>query len=181
MATTSTNRLFNNLLLFSLFGIALGFFGMLYEGVVYGPRFLEISTEQMLFWKGFFSTINPILYYAPTVHLATIAAVVLYFRTPKDNKVVKRQIGIASILQIISLALTFYIVTQIGFKHSFDHLDEYATQIPAKAILFNVLSFVRVVFAAGALGFIFKAYVRSNQSAQEQLKSIQLIMPLRVV
>jgi len=58
-------KLFNNLVLFSLFGIALGFFGILYEGVVYGPKLLDVSAGRMLFWKGFTSVISPVVYYVP--------------------------------------------------------------------------------------------------------------------
>src|SRR5258708_38618719 len=109
------SKLFNNLVLFSLFGIALGFFGILYEGVVYGPKLLDVSMERMLFWKDFTSTISPIVYYFPLTHLATITLVVLYFMTPKEKTNFRKRLKLASIFQIASLALTFYILTQINF------------------------------------------------------------------
>src|SRR6266540_6469745 len=132
-------KLFNNLVLFSLFGIALGFFGILYEGVVYGPKLLDVSAGRMLFWKGFTSVISPVVYYVPWVYLATIALVVLYFRAPKENPGLKKRLKLASVLQIASLALTIYILTQINFKLSFGNLEKYADAIPGKVILFNIL------------------------------------------
>src|SRR6266550_2157439 len=96
------SKLFNNLVLFSLFGIALGFFGILYEGVVYGPKLLDVAMERMLFWKDFTSIINPIVYYFPLNHLATITLVVLYFRTAKQKTELKKRLKWATIFQIAS-------------------------------------------------------------------------------
>jgi len=158
------SKLFNNLLLFSIFGIALGFFGILYEGVVYGPKLLDVSMERMLFWKEFTSVISPIIYYVPWVYLATISAVVLYFKTQKEKTELKKQLKLASIFQILSLVLTIYILTQINFKHSFGDLEKYADTIPGKVFLFNILSIFRVVLAAIGLIYIFKAYIQTQKA-----------------
>ena len=128
-------KLFKNLLLFSLFGIALYFFGILYEGVVYGPKLMDVSMERMLFWKNFTSVISPIIYYVPWVYLATLALIVLYFKTPKEKAELKNKLQWASILQIVSLALTIYILTQINFKLRFGNLEKYADAIPGKVLL----------------------------------------------
>ena len=157
------SKLFNNLVLFSLFGIALGFFGILYEGVVYGPKLLDVSMERMLFWKNFTSVISPIIYYVPLVYLATITLVVLYFKTPKEKEELKKRLRLASIFQIASLALTIYILTQINFKLRFGNLEKYADTIPGKVVLFNILSVFRVALAAIGLTFIFKAYIQTQK------------------
>ena len=164
-------KLFNNLLLFSLFGIALGFFGILYEGIVYGPKFLDISMERMLFWKNFTSIISPLAYYTPWVGLATLTLVVLYFKTPKQNTLLKNRLKWASLFQILSLALTFYILTQINFKQSFGDIQKYADVIPAKTVLFNILSVIRIGFVAIALSSLFKGYIQT-QKDQVELESI---------
>jgi hypothetical protein len=151
-------RLFNKLLLFSLFGIALYFFGILYEGVVYGPKLLDTSMERMLFWKNFTSVISPIIYYVPWVYLATIALLVLYFKTPKEKTELKKRLKWASLFQVISLVLTIYILSQINFKMSFGDLEKYAEAIPGKVILFNILSILRLALAAIALINVFRSY-----------------------
>jgi len=156
-------KLFNNLLLFSLFGITLGFFGILYEGLVYGPKMLDFSTERMLFWKNFTSVINPLVYYMPWDPLATLILVVLCFMAPKENALQKKRLQCAAIFQVISLALTFYILTQINFKQSFGNLDKYADAIPAKVFLFNVLSFIRIILAAIAVSIVFRTYVQTQK------------------
>ena len=158
------NKLFNNLVLFSLFGIALGFFGILYEGVVYGPKLLNVSMERMLFWKNFTSVISPIIYYVPLVYLATITLVVSYFKTSKQKAELKKRLKLASIFQIASLALTIYILAQINFKLRFGNLEKYADTIPGKVFLFNILSVFRVALAAIGLTFLFKAYIQTQKS-----------------
>jgi hypothetical protein len=158
------NDLFNNLLLFSLFGIALGFFGILYEGIVYGPKFLDTSMERMLFWKNFTSIINPLAYYTPWVGLATLILVILFFITPKQKTEPKNRLKWASIFQMSSLALTLYILIQINFKLSFGNLEQYGTLIPGKVVLFNILSVIRIVFVAIALTFLFKAYIQTQKA-----------------
>ena len=157
------SKLFNNLLLFSLCGIALYFFGILYEGVVYGPKFLDVSTERMLFWKSFTSVISPIVYYVPWVYLATIVLVVLYFTTPKEKAGLKKRLKLATIFQVTSLALTIYILTQINFILRFGNLEKYSDTIPGKVLLFNILSIFRVALAASGLSCIFKAYIQTQK------------------
>jgi len=157
------SKLFNNLLLFSLFGVALGLFGVLYEGVVYGPKLLDVSMERMLFWKEFTSVISPIVYYVPWVYLATIMLVVLYFKTQKEKTELKKRLKLASIFQILSLVLTIYILTQINFKRSFGDLEKYADTIPGKVLLFNILSIIRVTLAAIGLSYVFNAYIQTQK------------------
>ncbi len=164
-------KLFNNLLLFSLFGIALGFFGILYEGIVYGPKFLDASMERMLFWKNFTSIISPLAYYTPWVGLATLTLVVLYFKTPKQKMSLKNRLKWASVFQVLSLAITFYILTQINFKQSFGDIQKYADVIPGKAVLFNILSIIRIIFMAIALSSLFKGYIQTQKDRAE-LKSL---------
>jgi len=149
---------FNNLLVFALFGIALYFFGVLYEGVVYGPKMMDTSMDRMLFWKDFTSIISPVIYYVPVVYLATIVLPILYFKTANENTVLKNQLKWASILQISSMILTIYILSQINFKMSFGDLEKYADAIPGKVIVFNLLSTLRIILAAIALMLTFRAY-----------------------
>jgi NADH:ubiquinone oxidoreductase subunit 6 (subunit J) len=149
--------------LFSLFGIALGFFGILYEGAVYGPKLLDVSMERMLFWKEFTSIISPVIYYVPWVYLATIALVVLYFKTQKEKTELKKRLKLAVIFQILSLVLTIYILTEINFKRSFGNLEKYTDTIPGKVLLFNILSILRVALGAIGLTYIFKAYIQTQK------------------
>jgi len=158
-------KLFNNLLLFSLFGVALGFFGILYEGLVYGPKFLDTSMDRMLFWKSFTSIISPLAYYTPWVGLGTLILVTLFFITPKLKPLLKNRLKWASIFQVLSLAITLFILIRINFKQSFGDIAKYADVIPGKVILFNILSVLRIVLVAIALISLFKAYIQTQKEA----------------
>ncbi len=153
------NKLFNNLLLFSLFGIALGFFGMLYEGVVLIPKMLGNTMQRMQFWHNFYLLVNPIVFYIPLLPIATIVLILLYFIT-KQKGTVRKQLGKACICQIMTLVLTFYIVTQINLKLYFSEIEKYADVIPYKTLIVNILSVIRLIFSASALFFIFKSYFK---------------------
>ncbi len=155
------SKLFNNLLLFSLFGIALGFFGMLYEGVVFVPKMLDNSMTRMLFWKDFYATLNPLAYYIPLVPIATIVLIVLYFTTPIQNAALKSRLKWAAIFQMAALVLTFYMVTQINPKLFFSNIEKRAGVIPAKTLLLNIVSVIRAAISALALASVFKAYVQT--------------------
>jgi hypothetical protein len=157
------SKSFNNLLLFSLAGIALGFFGMLYEGLVTIPKMLDISMPGMVFWKDYYAAINPLIYYIPLVPLATLTLVVLYFAATQQKPPIKSRLAMAAILQIATLSITFYIIKIINPKLYFSDIAQYADVIPAKVLLVNILSIARLLFDAGALIFVFKAYLQTQQ------------------
>jgi hypothetical protein len=157
-------KLFKYLLLFSLFGIALGFFGELYEGVVLIPKMLEASAKRMLLWKNYYEVISPIVYYIPLTPLATITVLILYFKTPTQKTELKKQLKLATIFQIASLTLTFYIVKQVNLQLCFSDLEKYANEIPSKAFLVNILSVFRLMLAAMALAFAFRAYIQNLEN-----------------
>lgn len=162
-------RSFNRFLLFSLFGIALGFFGTLYEGLVLIPKMLNPSAERMAFWKQFYSVVNPVVYYIPLLPLAAITVVFLYFKTAPESKVLKRNLMLAVILQAVSLLITFYIVNQVNLKMYFCNVEKYSSVIPGKTLLVNILSPLRLMITALAMNFVFKAYLTAqNTNAHSQ-------------
>jgi hypothetical protein len=161
-----TGKLYRNLLLFSLFGIAMWFFGNLYEGIVIGPNMLENSVQRLRSWQDFFVTTNPIFFYVPISQLATITLLILFFRTPKQETELNRQLKLASIFLVSSMVLSVYIITQVNFKLFFGNIEKYSDQVQSKAILWNILNLFRVVLVAISLTFVFKAYIQTQQKAK---------------
>src|SRR4051812_6946659 len=105
-----TSKLFSSLLLFSLIGITMWFFGNLYEAIVIGPNMLgEESLQKIHHFQNFFVTTNPIFFYIPLSPLATVALVFIYFKTPKTKIELKRCLKSANIFLTISVALSVYI------------------------------------------------------------------------
>jgi hypothetical protein len=156
-------NLYNNLLLFSLFGVALWFFGNLYEGIVIAPNLLTDSFQKAQHWQNFIDVTNPILFYVPLTPLSTITLLLLYFKTPKQKTDLKRQMKFAVIFQVLSYSLSIYIITQINLIIFFGDLNKYIGIVHTKALLWNILNIIRVTLVAIALIFNFKAYLQTQK------------------
>ena len=151
-------KLLNTFLLIALFGIALGFFGMLYEGVTLIPKMLNSDLARLQFWHDFYSFINPIFFYIPLVPISTIIIICFYFKADQ-NSTAKKELAIAVLFQLLTLGLTFYIVTQINLKFYLSDIEKNFELISYKTKLINVISIVRFIFAAIAMRFTFRSYM----------------------
>ena len=159
-----TNKLFNNLLLFSLFGIAMWFFGNLYEAIVIGPNMLTDTLVRMGHWQNYFVVTNPIYFYVPVTQLATVILIILFFKTDGQKAVLKRLLKLATLFQVVSILLSIYIITQINLKLFFGDLTRYADSLSSMALVWNVLNIIRVVLVGVALVFVFKAYLETQKN-----------------
>jgi hypothetical protein len=52
----------------------------------------------------------------------------------------------------------------IDLKTAFNNIEQYAGEIPGKAVLFNVLSVIRIFASALALTFVFRACLIDRQA-----------------
>ena len=139
------------------------FFGNLYEAIVIGPNMLIDSVHRLQAWQEFFVLTNPIFFYVPVTQLATIVLVVLFIKTPDGRAEIKRFLKWASILQVVSIILSIYIITQINLKLFFGDLSKISSEVFQMALMWNVLNIVRVFLVGVALCFIFKAYIRTQK------------------
>jgi len=156
-------KLYRNLLLFSLFGMTMWFFGNLYEAIVIAPNMLNNTIDKMHAWQAFFVVTNPAFFYVLSP-LATIALLIVYTKTSKQKTELKRLLKFASIFQLIAYALSIYIITQINFKLFFANLSDNPGQLHTKAVLWNILNIIRVILVAISLAYTFKAYIQTQNS-----------------
>ncbi|HXS37169.1 MAG TPA: hypothetical protein VN721_10745 [Flavipsychrobacter sp.] len=157
------DKLYHNLLLFSLFGVAMWFFGNLYEAIVIAPNMLNNTIEKMHAWQAYFVVTNPAFFYALSP-LATIALLIVYVKTSKQKTELKRLLRFASIFQIIAYALSIYIITQINLKLFFANLNDNPDQLHTKAVLWNILNIIRIILVEISLIFTFKAYIQTQKN-----------------
>jgi hypothetical protein len=162
-----TSKPSSKLLLFSLFGIALWFFGNLYEGIVIAPNLLEDSIRKVRDWQDFFALTNPIFFYIPIAPIAVLTMVLSYFKTSDDSIVLKRHLKLATVFGLLAFALGIFIITQINLKLFFGDLDKYSSEVHKLAVLWNILNVIRVALLAVALYHLFKAYI-FMQSEEEK-------------
>jgi hypothetical protein len=167
------NKIADNLLLFALFGIALWFFGNLYEGIVIAPNMLNDSIHKAHDWQDFFVITNPIIFYVPVAPAATFIIIFLYFKTRTDNVILKRHLKRATIFGALAFALGILIITQINLKLFFGDIEKYSEEdIYKMSLRWNYLNVIRVGLLIPTLIHIFKAYVLThnntaiNKSAQ---------------
>jgi hypothetical protein len=153
---------YNGILLFTLFGIAMWFFGNLYEAIVIGPNMIHDSMNRLHAWQQFFVLTNPVFFYVPIPQLATLALLGLFIKAPAGSVELKRLLKIANVFQLSSIALSVYIISQINFKLFFGDLSKYTDSVAALALLWNVLNIIRVLLVGVALTFVFKAYLQTQ-------------------
>lgn len=158
-------KTFNKLLLFSLFGLSLWFFGNLYEAVVIAPNLLTHTTQKIQNWRQFFSVTNPLFFYIPLAPLAVVALPVVYRKTNPAESTLKRHLKIASIFGLLALGLGIYIISQINLKLFFGATNQSANEVYRLSLLWNILNVVRVAFLGVTVYHVFKGYVYIRTSA----------------
>jgi hypothetical protein len=153
----------NKLLLFSLFGIALWFFGNLYEAVVIAPNMLKDSARKVQDWQAFFSATNPVFFYIPIAPMAVVVMIVLYFKTSKVQSILKRHLRLATLFGVPAFALGVLMITQINLKLFFGEAGKYAAEAHRLAVLWNMLNVVRIALLSVTLYQMFRAYIETQR------------------
>lgn len=156
-------KISGSLLAFSLFGIALWFFGNLYEGVVIAPNMLYDSVSKIRDWQDFFEITNPVYFYIPVSPLAVFVIVFLYFKTSRDNAALKRHLKYAIIFGLPAFGLGIVIITQINFKLFFGDIQKYTAVTHRLSVLWNCLNIARVLLLAPVLFHTFKACIEHSK------------------
>ncbi|AMW18479.1 hypothetical protein Chelonae_p0728 [[Mycobacterium] chelonae subsp. bovistauri] len=152
---------------FTVFGIAMWFFGNLYEAVVIGPNIAGDTKEQLRAFQQFTVVTNPVYYYIPLTQIAAVTLIVWFVRTPWRAPE-KRSLFIASAAEIAAVALSIYIIVKLNMTLFFGSLGETPDELHRLALQWNLLNLVRVGVTALALVFALGALtkVRARTSTQ---------------
>lgn len=144
------------LMYFTLFGIALWFFGNLYEAVVIGPNIAGDSKEQLKAFQQFTVVTNPVYYYIPLTQIAAITLIVWFVRTPRKAPE-KISLLLACVAEILAVVLSVYVIVRLNMTLFFGSLGESPGELHRLALQWNVLNLVRVVLTAIALLYALRA------------------------
>ncbi|GLE58574.1 hypothetical protein NJBCHELONAE_38840 [Mycobacteroides chelonae] len=155
------------LMYFTVFGIAMWFFGNLYEAVVIGPNIAGDTKEQLRAFQQFTVVTNPVYYYIPLTQIAAVTLIVWFVRTPWRAPE-KRSLFIASLAEIAAVTLSIYIIVKLNMTLFFGSLGETPDELHRLALQWNLLNLVRVGVTALALVFALGALtkVRARTSTQ---------------
>ncbi len=145
----------------TLFGLAMWFFGNLYEGIVLAPNQLVDTIEKLEIWDQYFTVTNPIFYFVPITHLAVILIWILAFNRKLSYDVAK-DIKKSAVILFLAEVVTVYIVTQLNLSLFFG--EEFSQKSIFKVRLWNVLNLLRVILVGRALWFAFKAYTKQIET-----------------
>lgn len=141
------------LIRFALFGVAMWFFGNLYEGIVLAPNQLVDTIRKLEIWNDYFTLTNPIFYFVPITHIAVIVIWVLVF-SKGINMESRRSLKRAAALLFAAEIVTIYIVLQLNLNLFFS--DQFDQDAINKVIQWNILNATRVILVGISLGLIFK-------------------------
>ncbi|OHU33932.1 anthrone oxygenase family protein [Mycobacteroides chelonae] len=155
------------LMYFTVFGIAMWFFGNLYEAVVIGPNIAGDTKEQLRAFQQFTVVTNPVYYYIPLTQIAAVTLIIWFVRTPWRAPE-KRSLFIASLAEIAAVALSIYIIVKLNMTLFFGSLGETPDELHRLALQWNLLNLIRVGVTALALVFALGALtkVRARTSTQ---------------
>lgn len=155
------------LMYFTVFGIAMWFFGNLYEAVVIGPNIAGDTKEQLRAFQQFTVVTNPVYYYIPLTQIAAVTLIAWFVRTPWGAPE-KRSLFIASLAEIAAVALSIYIIVKLNMTLFFGSLGETPDELHRLALQWNLLNLIRVGVTALALVFALGALtkVRARTSTQ---------------
>ncbi|OLT56313.1 hypothetical protein, partial [Mycobacteroides abscessus] len=127
------------LMYFTVFGIAMWFFGNLYEAVVIGPNIAGDTKEQLRAFQQFTVVTNPVYYYIPLTQIAAVTLIVWFVRTPWRAPE-KRSLFIASLAEIAAVALSIYIIVKLNMTLFFGSLGETPDELHRLALQWNLLN-----------------------------------------
>lgn len=152
-----SDKIFNRLLQFSLFFMALWFFGNLYEELVLIPNQLTDCYGKLQHWQQFFTITNPMYFYVPFTQLAVIVICILHFRVSdiKQKEFLKK----ASVFGVSAIIITGIIVTQINLKIFFGDLNKYKDQLFTLSVIWLIGNAIRLYLVWNSLYYIFKTYI----------------------
>jgi phosphotransferase system glucose/maltose/N-acetylglucosamine-specific IIC component len=134
---------------FGLFGMALWFFGNLYEGIVFGPNWKMDNSDQLHHLNQFFLQSSLKFYFIP---MTVLTVLVIWAVTLWDKiEIVKLDLLKASILALIISILSAYIVGFVlsqmfgpGFYNNPEEGGYYGK-------LWNILNLVRMILEVNYL------------------------------
>ena len=158
-----TGKTYKNILLFSLFGLTMWFFGNLYEAIVIAPNMLNQSLLKTDLWQKFFTMTNPAFFYIPISPIAILTTILLFFKTPNDKTKQKNHLKRATIFGLCAFILGVYIITQINFKLFFGDINELSDNAHRLSVLWNLLNGVRVLFLTFTVYHLFKTYILTEK------------------
>jgi hypothetical protein len=148
-ATQTTLRWFH----FALFGLALWFFGNLYEEIILMPNWLAAPIDVLTAYNQYYTVVIQYHYYVPTTQLAVITLIVLCFTNNPARQLAQSDLRRAAIWGALSVALTAWIVLNLNLDLFIGELKLSEAEAHQKGLIWMMGNAVRLVCVGLSFGY----------------------------
>lgn len=153
MKTTQTTLRWLN---FALFGLALWFFGNLYEEVILMPNWLAAPIDVLMAYNRYYSVVIQYHYYVPLTQLAVVALLVLCFGNNPARQLAPTDLRRAAVWGTLALALTAWIVLSLNLDLFIGELKLSEAQAHQKGLIWMIGNGVRLLCVGLSLLYTFR-------------------------
>lgn len=138
---------------FALFGLALWFFGNLYEEVILMPNWLAAPIDVLRVHSRYNTVVVQYHYYVPTTQLAVIVLVVLCFTTNPARQLAQPDLRRAAIWGSSGIALTAWIVRSLNIDLFIGELKLSEAEAHRKGLIWMIGNAVRLFCVGLSFGY----------------------------
>lgn len=162
---TLSIRAVSRLLCFALFGLALWFFGNLYEEIILMPNWVAASLETLRAYNRYFTVVLQYHYYVPVTQLSVVALLVLAYRAEPHLLSLRPALRRAGWWGTAGVALTVPIVVLLNTGLFLGDLS--ITEADAHRLGWYWMggNLLRLICVGLAVRYTLRAYVRHHTAA----------------
>lgn len=152
----TTTQLTLRWLHFALFGLALWFFGNLYEEVILMPNWLAAPIDVLEAYNHYYSVVIQYHYYVPITQLGVIILIVLCFTQNPARQLGEGNLRRAAVWGTLAIALTVWIVLSINLKLFIGELMQTEAQAHQLGLIWMIGNAARLFCVGMAFGYAFR-------------------------
>lgn len=138
---------------FALFGLALWFFGNLYEEVILMPNWLAAPIDVLRVHSRYTTVVVQYHYYVPTTQLAVITLIILCFTSSPARQLAQSDLRRAAIWGSLGIALTAWIVLSLNLDLFIGELKLSEAEAHRKGLIWMIGNAVRLFCVGLSFGY----------------------------
>lgn len=141
---------------FALFGLALWFFGNLYEEIILMPNWLAASIDVLRVHSRYTTVVVQYHYYVPVTQLAVITLIVLCFTNNPARQLAQPDLRRAAIWGTLGVALTAWIVLNLNLNLFIGELKLSEAEAHRKGLIWMIGNAARLFCVGKSFGHTFR-------------------------
>jgi hypothetical protein len=138
---------------FVLFGLALWFFGNLYEEVIMMPNWLAAPIDVLRVHSRYYTVVIQYHYYVPVTQLAVLVLIVLCFTNNPAQQLAQPDLRRAAIWGALGVALTAWIVLSLNLDLFIGELKLSEAEAHRKGLIWMIGNAIRLFCVGLSFGY----------------------------